>query len=106
MTDAPRLEDAVCAFIDSLEDHIEQFTQAIQINELSRFPACSWGLAKLTLTDHLRKRLAQLGAVLEVHHDLLDNCGRTTYLFKITACQDKISECLDILETPSPAIND
>ena len=106
MTVSPRLEDAVCAYIESLEDHVEQFTQAIQINELTRFPACGWGLAKLHLTKYLMIRLSQLSAVMETHHDLLDEAGRTSWLLRITATQDRISHCLDLIETPSTVAND
>ena len=106
MTVSPRLEDAVCAYIESLEDHIEQFTQALQVNEMTRFPASGWGLAKLHLTKYLMIRLAQLGAVMEVHHDALDAAGRTSWLHRVTAAQDRISSCLDLIETPSTVAND
>ena len=106
MTVSPRLEDAVCAYIESLEDHIEQFTQALQINEMTRFPASGWGLAKLHLTKYLMIRLAQLSAVMEIHHDALDEAGRTSWLHRITATQDRISHCLDLIETPSTVAND
>ena len=106
MTVSPRLEDAVCAYIESLEDHIEQFTQAIEINELTRFPASGWGPAKLHLTRYLAIRLSQLSAVMETHHDLLDETGRTSWLLRVTAAQDRISHCLDLIETPSTVAND
>ena len=106
MTESERLVDAVCAYVEHLEDHIERFEQALQINELGRFPVCSWGETRLPLVKYLSIRMCQLAAVMEVHHDAMDAAGCTSWLFRITALQDKIAGCLDLIDSPSTITND
>ena len=106
MTETTRLVDAVCAYVEHLEDHIERFEQALELNELGRFPVSGWGETRFSLVKYLSIRMSQLSAVMEVHHDEMDAAGCTSWLFRITALQDKISNCLDLIDTPSTVTND
>lgn len=92
-------EEAVCAYVDRLSSDVTDFRNTLMEaladadershNELQQ---CCYQACRI-----LRVKLIQCEAVTITHHDLLDNAGRTSYLHQVTAIQDEISQCLEIM---------
>ena len=95
---AATAEDAVCAFIEKLSLDIIEFK-----SELDRRLAQASERGVLIevcqkILRFLKMKLMQCGAVFQTHHDLLDQTGRTSYLFQLTDVQDDIAQCVETID--------
>lgn len=91
------VENAVCALIDDLDARITTFESVLERHAED-------GISPFKTNEHERLKryslvqIAKLYAVMQVHHDVLDACGKTSYLIKATETVDRICVCLDILD--------
>ena len=94
------VENAVCALIDDLDTKITRFEALLERH-------AEEGISPFKHNEHERLKqysqvqIARLYAVMQVHHDVLDACGKTSYLIKATETVDRICVCLDILDVLS-----
>lgn len=94
------IESAVCALIEDLDQRVKTFESLLERqaeNGESAFVKAD--TERLSL--YCRIQIARLSAVTQVHHDVLDDAGRTSHLIQATETMDRICVCLDILEVLS-----
>ena len=82
--------DATCNEIQSLTGGLKKIcADAVRADDLDAIVSLLW---------ELTQKLQKCSAIFEVHHDLLDNAGKTSKLFQLTDSQDLIEEMLDVIE--------
>lgn len=91
------IENAVCALIDDLDQRVRTFESLLE--RQAEDGNTAFGKAD---TERLGIfcwiQFARLAAVIQVHHDVLDEAGRTSHLIQATETMDRICVCLDILK--------
>lgn len=94
------LEDAVCDYIDHLAQATQKFELFLERYALEgKSPLSEARAEQLNLLG--RVLIAQLSAVIHVHHEVLDDAGKTSYLIKATETMDQVCLCLDHLDVLS-----
>lgn len=92
-----QIQDAICAYINNIDGSIKML-----LNKLEEHADNGSGPLHPETTDSLyywcKTEIARLSAIIEVHHDVLDDTGKTSYLIKATEMMDEIWVCYDILD--------
>ena len=100
------LAGCVCERIEALELRITGFQQGLfpalsQANEQGNFHAKA-----STSLRYLSVQLTACETIFQVHHDLLDSLGRCSDLQRLTGIQDRIGECVELIDVFMEATND
>ena len=100
------LAGSVCDRIDQLDHRVASFQKKL-------FPA----LSKASSEDRFQAKahsalrflsvhLMACETIFQVHHDLLDSLGYCSDLQRLTGIQDRIGECVELIDVFMEATND
>jgi hypothetical protein len=100
------LAGSVCDRINLIDERVTKFQQKL-------FPALSKASAQGTFRAKAHSALRFLSVhlmacetIFQVHHDLLDAAGRCSELQRLTRVQDRIGECIELIDVFMEATND
>ena len=93
-----RIQDAVCRLIDECWDVNQKLVSKLEEHCESGRSTKDHAAFFALLSLYCRTQIEKLSAIMQVHHDVLDNTGNTSYLIKATETQDEYHVCLDIID--------